>query len=180
MWLAVLAMSAIALMLGALLGWAARRLPPETDSLTRRIDALLPQTQCAQCGYPGCRPYAQAIADGAADINQCPPGGDETIRRLADLLGAQPKPLNRDFGASASKQVALIKEQDCVGCALCLAACPVDAIIGAPRYMHTVLTSDCTGCELCVPVCPVDCITMQPVALAARDWHWPLPQQKAA
>jgi len=128
-----------------------------------RIDALLPQTQCARCSYPGCRPYAEAVAAGKADINQCPPGGEATIKALADLLGVTAKPLNPANGAETSGfTVALIEEQDCIGCFKCVLACPVDAIVGAPKLMHTVIAAQCSGCDLCLPVCPVDCITMIP------------------
>jgi electron transport complex protein RnfB len=152
--------TALALPLGAALGWAATRLRPDTNSLAARIDALLPQTQCAQCRYPGCRPYAEAIARGEAEIDQCPPGGDATARALADLLGREPRPVNPQFGVAATNTVAVVDESRCIGCALCLPACPVDAIVGAPRFLHTVIEAQCTGCGLCVPPCPVDCITM--------------------
>jgi electron transport complex protein RnfB len=124
------------------------------------IDALLPQTQCGQCGYRGCRPYAEAIAAGTALINQCPPGGDEVIAELAGLLGEPVLPLNTTHGVSASPAIAIINEPACIGCTLCIAACPVDAIVGAARQMHTVITNACTGCELCLPPCPVDCIAL--------------------
>jgi electron transport complex protein RnfB len=150
----------LALVLGAALGWAATRLRPDTGSLTARIDALLPQTQCGQCRYPGCRPYAEAIARGEAETDRCPPGGDHTARALAELLGREPRPVNPEFETIASACVARVDEARCIGCALCLPACPVDAIIGAPRFMHTVVESACTGCGLCVPPCPVDCIEM--------------------
>lgn len=127
------------------------------------INALLPQTQCGQCGYNGCLPYAQALALGQADINQCPPGGEAGIRDLASLLNVVAKPLNPKHGVTKPAQVALIIEQTCIGCAKCLVACPVDAIVGAAKFMHTVISSECTGCELCVPPCPVDCIVMQPI-----------------
>lgn len=127
-----------------------------------QINALLPQTQCGSCGFKGCRPYAEAIASGKADINQCPPGGDEGIIELAGLLGIKPKPLNTEFGQHKPKQIAVIIEQDCIGCAKCIAVCPVDAILGAAKFMHTVIVSECTGCELCVAPCPVDCIVMEP------------------
>ncbi|ASF45964.1 electron transport complex subunit RsxB [Methylovulum psychrotolerans] len=133
------------------------------------INNLLPQTQCGQCSFKGCRPYAQAMAEGRADINQCPPGGDEGIAALAALLGVPPKPLNPAFGEHKPKQVAFIIEQDCIGCVKCIAACPVDAILGAAKFMHTVLAAECTGCELCVAPCPVDCIVMQPVAADAHS-----------
>ncbi|MDD5410420.1 MAG: electron transport complex subunit RsxB [Methylobacter sp.] len=128
-----------------------------------QINALLPQTQCGQCGFHGCRPYAEAIASGSADINQCPPGGDEGILDLANLLGVAPKPLNTKFGQHKPKSVAFIIEEDCIGCTKCIAACPVDAILGAAKFMHTVIASECTGCELCVAPCPVDCIIMTPL-----------------
>jgi electron transport complex protein RnfB len=130
--------------------------------LTDAIDALLPQTQCTRCGYAGCRPYAEAIVSGAADINQCPPGGDVTIRALAARLGRDYRPLNPVNGVESTPRVALIDEARCIGCAKCLPACPVDAIVGAQRYMHTVLSAQCNGCELCLPPCPVDCIEMRP------------------
>ena len=126
-----------------------------------RIDALLPQTQCTRCGYPGCRPYAAAIAAGAAQINQCPPGGSATILALAELLGRPVQPLNPVHGVQTPPRVAWIDESRCIGCARCLAPCPVDAIVGAAKYMHTVLPERCTGCELCLPPCPVDCIEMK-------------------
>ena len=128
--------------------------------LAARIDDLLPQTQCTLCGYAGCLPYAEAIAEGKADINQCPPGGDDGIRRLANLLGVPFKPLNPSHGIHKPKMAALIDERWCIGCTLCIQACPVDAIVGAPKRMHTVLLQHCTGCELCIPPCPVDCIEL--------------------
>ena len=131
--------------------------------LAQRIDALLPQTQCTQCGFDGCRPYAEAIAAGAADINQCPPGGDAGIAALAALLGREPRPLNPDNGAYRAPQVAWIDEAICIGCTKCIQACPVDAIVGASKLMHTVIASWCTGCELCIAPCPVDCIHLAPV-----------------
>lgn len=128
------------------------------------IDALLPQTQCTRCGYEGCRPYAQAIAAGEAPINQCPPGGAATIEALARLLGRAPLALNPANGIEGPALVALIDEEACIGCARCLPPCPVDAIIGARRQMHTVVLSLCNGCELCIAPCPVDCISMVPRA----------------
>ena len=129
--------------------------------LAARIDALLPQTQCTRCGYSGCKPYAAAIAGGAAEINQCPPGGSATISALAALLGRPVQALNPAHGAETPPRVAWIDESRCIGCARCLAPCPVDAIVGAPKYMHTVLAGHCTGCELCLPPCPVDCIELR-------------------
>jgi electron transport complex protein RnfB len=130
--------------------------------LAARIDALLPQTQCTRCGYAGCHPYAAAIANGEAQINQCPPGGSATIAALAALLGRPAQPLNPVHGVESPPRVAWIDESLCIGCARCLAPCPVDAIIGAAKYMHTVIAERCTGCELCLPPCPVDCIEMRP------------------
>lgn len=134
-----------------------------TDDLARRIDALLPQTQCTRCGYDGCRPYARAIAAGEADINQCPPGGDEGVASLARLLERATKPLNPANGEYAPPRLAVIDEDTCIGCAKCIQACPVDAIVGASKLMHTVIASWCTGCELCIPPCPVDCISLAAV-----------------
>lgn len=134
------------------------------DNLAARIDALLPQTQCTKCGYQGCKPYAEAIAAGTADIDQCPPGGDEGVVKLAALLGRASQPLNTEFGVYRPPAVALIDEATCIGCGRCLRPCPTDAILGANKWMHSVVTDLCTGCELCIPVCPVDCISMVPVA----------------
>lgn len=130
------------------------------DFLVERIDAVLPQTQCRQCGYAGCRPYAAAIAAGRADINQCPPGGDDVARDLAALVGVPFKPLDPAFGRPKSPAVAVIDEEICIGCTLCIQACPVDAIVGAAKLTHTVIAAECTGCELCLAPCPVDCIHM--------------------
>jgi electron transport complex protein RnfB len=138
-------------------------------TLADRIDALLPQTQCTKCGYAGCRPYAEAIADGQAQINQCPPGGAAGIARLAGLLHRPPLPLNPANGAEKPLHVAVIDEPLCIGCTLCIQACPVDAIVGAPKMMHTVLAATCTGCDLCLPPCPMDCIAMVPVE-PPRAW----------
>ena len=135
-------------------------------SLVDQIDALLPQTQCTRCGYPACRPYAEAIANGEADIDQCPPGGLEGVAAIAQLLGIATKPLNPDYGVEAAPTVAVIDEDACIGCTKCIVACPVDAIIGTGKRMHTMIASECTGCELCIPPCPVDCIAM--VATAAQ------------
>jgi len=140
-----------------------------TPSLADRIDAVLPQTQCEQCGYHGCRPYAEAIAAGSADINQCPPGGQAGIDQLAALLGRPSKPLNPDNGIEKPRTLARIIEPDCIGCTKCIQACPVDAIVGAGKRMHTVIDERCTGCELCVPACPVDCIVLDPMPETQQD-----------
>jgi electron transport complex protein RnfB len=155
-------MVGISLLLGAVLGYSAIKFKVEGNPLVEKIDAVLPQTQCGQCGYPGCMPYAEAIAKGEADINKCPPGGEEGIRKLAELLGVEYKPFGEGAGPRA-KAVAFIDEQTCIGCTLCLQACPVDAIVGAAKQMHTIIISECTGCELCVAPCPVDCISMVPI-----------------
>jgi Na+-translocating ferredoxin:NAD+ oxidoreductase subunit B len=135
-------------------------------TLTDRIDAWLPQTQCTRCGYPRCRDYADAVANGRADINRCPPGGETTLRALADLLGVAVKPLDPACGAHAPRTYAVIDEAVCIGCRKCIDACPVDAIVGARKLMHTVISAECNGCGLCVPPCPVDCIAMVPAAVA--------------
>lgn len=159
-------------LLALVLGFAAKYLKVQSDPLLEQIDALLPQTQCGQCKYPGCRPYAQAIVTGEADINQCPPGGEQTVTALANLLGRQAKPLNREFGAQKVPAVAFIIEQDCIGCVKCIPPCPVDAILGASKQMHTVIAAECTGCELCIAPCPVDCIVMLPVINKPGQWQW--------
>ncbi|WP_047539628.1 electron transport complex subunit RsxB [Methylotenera versatilis] len=143
----------------------------EANRLITQIDAILPQTQCAKCGYPGCKPYATAIVNGEADINQCPPGGDTGIRILANLTHMEYKPLNAENGIEKSKALAFIDEATCIGCTLCIQACPVDAILGASKQMHTVITNECTGCELCLAPCPVDCITMQPIETVSDNWQ---------
>src|SRR5207302_5179216 len=140
------------------------------SALAERIDALLPQTQCTKCGYPSCRPYAEAIAAGEADINQCPPGGDAGVRKLAALLDREAKPLNPRNGVEQPRRVALIDEARCIGCTLCIQACSVDAIVGAAKLMHTVVTELCSGCDLCVAPCPVDCIDMVPASGADATW----------
>ena len=175
---ALLTLGALATLIGLLLGYAAIRFRVESDPVVDRIDALLPQTQCGQCTYPGCRPYAEAIAAGEADINQCPPGGEATIQALADLLGVDPKPLNPEHGEHKGKTVVVIDEQVCIGCTLCIQACPVDAIVGAAKQMHTVIETECTGCNLCIPPCPVECIHVVPVRETVFNWTWPMPDQK--
>ena len=140
------------------------------QGLAARIDAALPQTQCTRCGYPDCASYAQAIADGAAAINQCPPGGAEGIARLSALTGQPLLPLSAEHGLESQRTLAVIDEAWCIGCTLCIKACPTDAIVGANKRMHTVIAPHCTGCELCIPVCPVDCITLVPASAGATGW----------
>ena len=176
---ALLVMAGIAVVLGAMLGFASIRFKVKGDPLVDKIDAILPQTQCGQCGYPGCRPYAEAIAQGD-EINKCPPGGMEGVQKLADLLGREVKALDAE---EKPKQVAIIDEQTCIGCTLCIQACPVDAIVGAAKQLHVVIASVCTGCELCLPPCPVECIHMQTIPETIDTWKWkypvvPLPEAK--
>jgi electron transport complex protein RnfB len=151
-----------------------------TKTLADQIEDLLPQTQCTKCGYQGCRPYAEAIADGAAPINQCPPGGAQGIERLATFFGRPVIPLNPVNGLERPRAVAFIDENLCIGCTLCIQACPVDAILGAAKQMHTIIPSLCTGCDLCVAPCPVDCIVMYPVTETTGWDAWSQPQADAA
>ena len=152
-----------------------------TKTLADQIEDLLPQTQCTKCGYDGCRPYAEAIAEGKAEVNQCPPGGIEGVARLAGLLGRKVIPINPANGVERPRPVAFIDEAICIGCTLCIQACPVDAILGAAKQMHTILPSLCTGCDLCVAPCPVDCIAMIPVTDGRTGWDaWSQEQADAA
>ena len=178
---AVLVLVGLASFFGVILGFAAIRFKVEGDPITDQIDSLLPQTQCGQCSFAGCRPYAEAIAKGEAGINQCPPGGDTTIQALADLLDVEPEPLDEELAGQADVQtVAVIIEDTCIGCTLCIQACPVDAIVGAAKHMHTVIASECTGCDLCLPPCPVDCIVMEPIKATPQTWKWPEPSHPAS
>jgi len=172
---AVIAIAGLAALFGLLLGFAAVRFRTEGEPVVDQIDALLPQTQCGQCEFAGCRPYAEAMAAGKADINRCPPGGEATIQALASLLDREPKPLDPSHGVEKPKEVAVIDEDVCIGCTLCIQACPVDAILGAGKQMHTVIGSECTGCVLCVEPCPVNCIDMVPLPVTIETWRWPKP-----
>lgn len=169
----VVVLSILALICGALLAWAYYRFKPEEESLAEKINALLPQTQCGQCSYPGCKPYAQAIEQGDA-INKCAPGGEACIEEIANLLGVEPLPLDENLEAQDVNvaKVAFIREAECIGCTKCIQACPVDAILGAPKQMHTVIKDECTGCDLCIAPCPVDCIDMLEKPLVEYLSHW--------
>lgn len=158
----LIALLIIAVFAGALLGFAAQKFKVSGNPLVDQINALLPQTQCAQCGYPGCKPYAEAISLGTA-INLCPPGGDDTITQLARLLDLEPLALNQENAKAEIPKVAIIREEECIGCTFCIQACPVDAIVGAAQQMHSVIAAECTGCELCEAPCPVDCIDFIPL-----------------
>jgi electron transport complex protein RnfB len=177
---AILTIAGLASLFGLILGYSAIRFRVEGDPIADQIDSLLPQTQCGQCGYAGCRPYAEAMAAGEAEINRCPPGGETTMIALADLLGRDPMPLEDEAAAEKPKAVAFIIEADCIGCTLCIQACPVDAIVGAAKQMHTVIEDECTGCDLCLPPCPVECIVMRPLEATPRTWRWPFPKEVAA
>ncbi len=170
--LAIAIMALGAVVLGAALGFASIKFKVEGDPLVEKIEAILPQTQCGQCGFPGCKPYAEAIAKGEVDINKCPPGGTEGVQRLADLLGREAKPLDAE---EKPKQVAIIDENTCIGCTLCIQACPVDAIVGAAKQMHIIIAQQCTGCELCLPPCPVECIRMETIGENIDNWKWKYP-----
>ena len=162
---ALLTMVGLAAAAGAAAALASRRSNEDQKRLIDEIDALLPQTQCGRCTFSGCRPYATALANGEAGIDQCPPGGNATAAALAKLLGRPPRPVDPRFGAvTAHPLVAWIDESACIGCVKCIQACPVDAIVGASKFMHTVIADQCTGCELCIPPCPVDCIVMRPAS----------------
>ncbi len=172
--IAVITFSLLAGLFGLLLGFAAIRFKVDSDPIVDKIDALLPQTQCGQCGYPGCKPYADAIAKGDA-INKCPPGGQATIEKLADLMGLEVTSFLQDEEKSV-KKVAFINEADCIGCTKCIQACPVDAIVGSTKAMHTVIKNACTGCDLCIAPCPTDCISMIPLVTTPETWKWRLDQ----
>ncbi len=173
---AIIAFAILAAVFGILLGYANIRFHVDGDPIADQVDAVLPQTQCGQCGYPGCRPYAEAVASGEADINKCAPGGETTVLTLADLLGRDPTPL--DATEVKPPSLAYIDEQECIGCTLCLQACPVDAILGAAKSMHQVIASECTGCELCLAPCPVECIYMHPIQEDIPAWKWPFPSNQ--
>ncbi|MBD1228280.1 electron transport complex subunit RsxB [Xenorhabdus griffiniae] len=175
LWIAIGVLSILGLAFGLILGFAARRFKVEEDPIVENIDNLLPQSQCGQCGYPGCRPYAEAVANNGEMINKCAPGGEQAMLKISELLGVDPQPLDGDDSVqNPARKVAFIDEENCIGCTKCIQACPVDAIIGANRAMHTVVEDLCTGCDLCVAPCPTDCITMIPVATTTSNWKWDL------
>lgn len=171
---AVLVMMIVALISGILLAYARLRweVEAEVDPVLEKINGLLPQTQCGQCGYPGCRPYAKAILSGD-EINKCPPGGEQTILLLAQTLGREKTGLAK--AEAAPGHTVIIREKDCIGCRICIQACPVDAILGAARFTHTVIQTLCTGCDLCIEPCPVDCIEIIVPELTIQHWQWPEP-----
>ena len=168
--IAIIALAVLAAVFGAILGFASIRFKVEADPIVDQIDTILPQTQCGQCGYPGCRPYAEAIANGDK-INKCPPGGQATIEKLADLMGVEVEDSAHDLDNKV-KTVAVIHEDMCSGCTNCIPACPVDAIVGGTKALPTVIKAECTGCDLCVAPCPTDCIEMIPVATTTETWKW--------
>lgn len=176
---ALLVFAALAIGFGLLLGFASVKYKIEGDPVTESVDKLLPQTQCGQCEFAGCRPYAEAIAKGEADINRCAPGGEQTMLAIADLLDIEPQAVDPDHDKSKLPMLALIDEATCIGCTKCIIVCPVDAILGTNKKMHTVIAAECTGCELCIPACPVDCIDLVPAKTGIDAWHWPLPTANA-
>ncbi len=173
----MLSFSLFALISGILLAIATRFFKVEGDPIVEKIDALLPQTQCGQCGFPGCKPYATAVAEERAEVNHCIPGGERTMLAIADLMGVEPKEIEE---GPTAPMVAFIREDECIGCTLCIKSCPVDAIVGAPKQYHTIIAKDCTGCTLCLEPCPVDCIDMLIKPELLEHWAWPLPGSNRA
>ncbi len=174
-WIAIVALSVLGLIFGVILGYASRRFAVEDDPVVERIDELLPQSQCGQCGYPGCRPYAEAVGLQGENINRCAPGGEAVMLKIATLLNVDPQPIDGDATElEPVRMLAIIDEANCIGCTKCIQACPVDAIVGATRAMHTVMSDLCTGCNLCVDPCPTSCIELRPVATTTDSWKWDL------
>ena len=174
-WIAIAALSVLGLIFGLILGYASRRFAVEDDPVVEKIDHLLPQSQWGQCGYPGCRPYAEAVGSQGEKINRCAPGGEAVMLKIATLLNVDPQPIGDDAEAvEPVRMLAVIDEPNCIGCTKCIQACPVDAIVGATRAMHTVISDLCTGCNLCVAPCPTQCIDLRPVATTTESWKWDL------
>jgi electron transport complex protein RnfB len=173
---AIVIFTVLASVLGLILGYAAVKFKVIGNPLVDQIDAILPQTQCGQCDFAGCRPYAQALAKGEAQINQCPPGGQEGADALAELLGVETLALNEEHGQNKAEHVVYVDEKVCIGCTLCIQACPVDAFVGASKVMTTVIASECTGCDLCIPVCPVDCIHLREIAPSLSTFIPKIPE----
>lgn len=173
-WLAIITLSVLGLLFGAILGYASRRFAVEDDPVVEKLDELLPQSQCGQCGYPGCRPYAEAVAGQGENINRCAPGGEAVMLKIAELLNVDPQPIGDEEAVQPVRMLAVIDEDNCIGCTKCIQACPVDAIVGATRAMHTVVSDLCTGCNLCVAPCPTQCITLTPAATTTESWKWDL------
>ena len=175
---ALILLAGMTLLIGLALMASARARDTKTTAVADAINNVLPHTQCTQCGYDGCQPYADAIVDGQADINQCPPGGAAVIQELAQLLGREIKALDESHGIEKAREIAVIDEDVCIGCKKCILVCPVDAILGAAKLMHTVIESECTGCNLCPPACPVDCIDMVPAMTGIRAWQVSRPARE--
>lgn len=174
MWSGIIALTAFGFISGGILGYAARRFRVDSDPVVENIDAILPQSQCAQCGYPGCRPYAEAVANGD-NINKCVPGGEAVMLKIADLMGVEPQSMDEVQAAiDPIRKIAFIDESNCIGCTKCIQACPVDAILGSNKSVHTVLVDLCTGCDLCIAPCPTDCIEMRPLPTTIANWKWQL------
>lgn len=174
-WIAIASISVLGLVFGIILGYASRRFAVEDDPVVEKIDKLLPQSQCGQCGYPGCRPYAEAVGVQGEKINRCAPGGEAVMLKIAALLNVDPQPVDGDEQAQEPvRALAVIDEANCIGCTKCIQACPVDAIVGATRAMHTVVADLCTGCNLCVAPCPTQCIELRPVETTTENWKWDL------
>ena len=176
---AIIIFIGLALLFGLLLGYAAIRFKVEGNPVAEQVDKILPQTQCGQCGFPGCKPYAEALSKEETEVNLCIPGGQEVMILISEITGLEPKEMDA-VEAVKVKETAYIDEDVCIGCVLCIKECPVDAILGATKLMHTVIQDECTGCEKCVPVCPVDCIDMLPAKTSIDNWKWPDPLVKSS